>query len=135
MPYQIEWLVEDRVIFNKVSGYLSLSETFQITDGYIELFDASPHDKIHILVDFQEMTGYELNLSGLRQSSDGTLSHNKMGWLIAYGLDATVHPMVRFTFAYVTQFFRTQLRIAQDHAEAVHILKRIDHSFTDTDFG
>ncbi|MFN8371750.1 MAG: hypothetical protein U0694_02590 [Anaerolineae bacterium] len=120
MPYHVQWLAQDRVIFERIWGVFDDNEA-QISDhAIVELLDQSSASVIHLLVDISEVNAC-LSIKAVHQLM--TPRHAKMGWLIVYGANK---PFVRALLMLAIVVFNLRYRVLKDKTQALEFLAGLD---------
>lgn len=122
MPYQIEWLLEKRVLHVKMFGILADEDSAQIgviNSRHLEEGNAP----VHILVD---ITGLEKFPTNLRQNSQymDYLKSPALGWVIVVGLSNNV--LAKFAVSVISQVIHFHLAQRDNMHDALSYLASHD---------
>ncbi|MCA9914745.1 MAG: hypothetical protein KC496_15435 [Anaerolineae bacterium] len=118
MPYRIEWLVTDRVLFVEISGSLTDAEQPVFFQTIADLSIRSPY-QVHLVVD---MTEQKQRLT-IRQATQMALKHpmpRNLGWVVQVG--KLSQPQV-FLSSLIAQFFSVTLYAVDEMDEALAHLR------------
>jgi len=56
MPYQLEWVVPEFVIYETVSGVLTIDEIIDSAKDVADMVASSPRSAVHLIIDDSEVT-------------------------------------------------------------------------------
>lgn len=115
--YTIEWLIEDTVIFLRLSGDLSLADARAI-DAELARLTRAGKPPVHTVADLSELGKFPFDLISTVQINTHAKEPN-IGWIVAYGSPS------RFanTFAQLlAKVARVKFRFAHDKDEALRVL-------------
>ncbi len=125
MPYNVEWLMKDRIFEIHASGVVTLEEMEAYSSTIISMLEQSPYPLIHAIADDAHVESFpRLALF----SKIPWLRHPKMGWLVSYGID---QPVARFVGHTAGQITRLRLRLVKDYDEAIEFLQYVDVTLPD----
>ncbi len=82
MAISMGWLIEDHVLYLKLSGKISLGELENAIENLLILIDQSPTSPIHVFSDLSDMDSIPLDLHGLANVSIKLVNNPKMGWSV-----------------------------------------------------
>ncbi len=121
MPYQIGWLVENRVILMTFTDKLITEDVFAIDKEVIRLFESSPESKVYTLADLTRNTSLPplANLMNKLQSP----KHPKYAFAITYGYS---NSLVRTILLVLVSIFRMKYRNLRTREEALRFLRTIE---------
>lgn len=121
MPYQTSWLVEKRVIYAKLYGYVTEDE---ITAYYHSLADFAKESELllHTLTDSTDMTGMQMSFRELQNMRFNGISN--LGWAILI----SPSKLNRFFASVITQLSNKRGRQFATLEEGLHFLQEIDDS-------
>jgi hypothetical protein len=122
MPYQVDWLVEQRIIELKIIGLFTLAELKEVDAIATEMAQSSAANDIHLLFDLTKMT-YSPPLSAMRSTQ--LLRQSNIRWGINYG---TFNPLFRVMTTPLLKIFGIKQRFFANRAEALRFLQSIDAS-------
>jgi hypothetical protein len=126
MPYQVGWLVENRVIEEKFSGNVSIDDIAGAArEG--NLLTTSAPGKVHLLVDVSAVETFPIDLRLIQATMQPHSQTGKFSWVIVYG---TRNPMLRFVAQVSAQFSMVQIcfRVVDQREHALQILRDLDPS-------
>lgn len=124
MSYQLEWLVEARVLIVRVYGVIeTLEEVRDMQRAYFQL-SKDAQQPIHTIVDILGVERFPLNLRELRELL-GTTDSEKFGLTL---LVVNTNPLLRYTAALMLQLAlpRARLRIFTALNDAIRYLQHAD---------
>lgn len=124
MTYQLEWLVEARVLIVRVYGVIeTLEEVRDIQRAYFQLFKDA-QQTVHTIVDILGVERFPLNLRDLRGLLS-TLDNEQFGLTL---LVVNTNPLLRYTAALMIQLTipRARLRIFTALSDATRYLQHAD---------
>ena len=125
MPFQVEWLIQDRIIHVKYQGDVSQPDITGIT-AEVERFIEAGTAPLYYIADLREIERVSGN--PLKDRRNFTfVSHTKMGYVISCG---HLHPMAAFFAATMRQVLRFQFQYKhfQTFEDGVTFLKHHDPS-------
>jgi hypothetical protein len=103
-PFDIQWLVPDRVLLIRFYGHFSSDNLEKLNDAmthYLNEGDAP----VHVITDNTRLEGFPTNINQLRQSLI-VLRDERWGWMIAVGINA----IVRFLLVVLSATFNLQAK-------------------------
>jgi hypothetical protein len=124
MPYQISWLLQDRVIYARLEGVQTIEEIRQ-ANSELKTFLVVGKPPIHLLLDSRKLEGVPLNLAELRQSTKNVRNPG-VGWVIH--LNNVQSPLLDFLADILAKFLEVRYRRVRTVEEAVAFLKQQDPS-------
>jgi hypothetical protein len=120
MPYEVKWLVEGRVIYQRLYGTITLEEYQEVQKLGQVLFDQRKPPVIHTLVDVMKLE---------KSPSIGEimrLPHPKnpegMGWMVL----SIENALFRFIGSVVAQFVVKNFKLTRNLEEACAFLNHMD---------
>jgi hypothetical protein len=121
MPYSIEWLLENYILYIQFEG-----DTADDISAYdkemLILLETLPHP-VHAVVDVRYVTKF----ASLRnQSRIQSRHHPNSGSVVMVGIN--MHPVIRMFVTIVLSLSNTPLREASDLTQALSILQMMDES-------
>ncbi|MBL8163351.1 MAG: hypothetical protein JNJ61_15295 [Anaerolineae bacterium] len=126
MPYQVGWLVEDRVIEEKFIGNITVDDIANAAQAGNALAASAP-GMVHLLADASDVKTFPIDLRLIQTTMQPHSLAGKFSWVIVYG---TRNPMLRFVAQVSAQFSLVQIRFrVVDHREhALQMLRDLDPS-------
>jgi len=120
MPHQVNWYLENRVIFLSSYGEITDQDLLGVDQPIIDYMNHSDATLVHLIVDAANMTtppSFKV-VSQLKWPK-----HPQYGWAIIIGLK---NPIQRFFVAVATNVFKTRQRMFNTLDEALDFLNEID---------
>jgi len=121
MPYEFEWRIEGRVLYERAYGSFSLEELRQFNEEVTVYVASSTTPPVHLVVD---LTGLETYPTNLREVI-GTMRRRetkKIGWTIII----TEHIVMRFLASMAVQIAGVRLRTFTKVQDAYDFLSEFD---------
>src|SRR4051794_21008942 len=115
MPYEVGWLVENRVIVQRFYGVMELDQFRETVSKTTDMIVAGT-PFVHVVTDMSSVQKFPMNLQAL--SSITGKKHPHMGWFIMVG----ANPLARFTMATLSQIINMRLRGVTTMTEALQFL-------------
>ena len=119
MPYEISWLVDKRVLYTRMYGYVT-GEDLRNNNADMEAFVQDSELLLHTVTDATETTGTDMGLRDL-QSTPFTSVEN-LGW----GIYISPSKMNRFFASVITQLSKKRGRQFETLDEALKFLNEMD---------
>lgn len=119
MPYKVSWLVEKRVLYTRLYGYIT-AEELRSQKAVIETFIAESEHLLHMINDATETTGTDMGLRDLQNMPYASATN--LGWAI-YINPNKLH---RFFASVVTQLSGKRGREYATLDEGLRFLQDID---------
>jgi len=120
MPYEVQWLVEGRVILAELIGDLSPDEMPAFNQLMHQYLDQSDATKVHYIVDTTRIG----KMTGLNPMRTFTFpKHPRMGWTVGVGIS---NPAIRMIGHVASYFFRMRAKEANTVEEGLAFLQRMD---------
>jgi len=119
MPYEISWLVPNRILKMSVSGELIRGEIQEIYKKQMETVREEGEVPVHAIVDASEITNIKIKLneiSGFLDPSGGDL----FGWTII----VTENRFMRFLTAMFSKMTGSNFKTVDTYEEALEILHK-----------
>jgi len=123
MPLQIEWLVEDKVVFAQLSGHFSIDEAKTMVLTGDNMTKESEAALIHTLIDVRKLETYPKNIVQTRNLIQSTVTKKHFGWIVTYG---HIDPLLRFFSSMVFNIFKVRVRSFETREDAIKFLKSVD---------
>ena len=121
MPYQMSWLVEKRVIYAQLYGYVTQEDLAAYYQMMIDLAEESEL-LLHTFTDSSGMTGMKMSFRELQNMTFNGI-HN-LGWAILI----SPSKLNRFFASVVTQLSHKRGRQFETLEEGLHFLQEMDDS-------
>ncbi len=125
MPIQLQWLVQDRVIFGEYSGVITADEFRQAMSQTMTMIESSTMPLVHVIVDNTHVDEYPKSIPVLHDATKDLFSHPRYGWLLVYG---QTDRLSSFFLQVITSLFKVRFRMMQSRADAVAFLQHVDVS-------
>lgn len=123
MPIEITWLVEGRVLYDRITGSPALDEFRAGGRRLAELMLRDDELLVHILLDISAMKRMPTQIGGMSEASRPFMVHPNAGWIIAFG---SSDRMVNLIGTIVSQIFRSRFRFFRSLEEALRFLQEQD---------
>ncbi len=121
MPYEISWLVDKRVIYTRMYGYVT-GEDLRNNNADMQAFVQDSELLLHTITDATETTGTDMGLRDL-QNTQFTSVEN-LGW----GIYISPSKMNRFFAGIITQLNKKRGRQFETLDEALKFLNEMDNT-------
>lgn len=123
MPFEITWLIEKRLVLERLSGVLT-PEELEARILKAKQFLESGQPPVHYVIDMREVEKIPLNLREIRHAAR-LYRHPALGWTVTFGIsNRIIHTLV--TIAAKTIEARYRDFATQD--EAIRFLYSLDPS-------
>ncbi len=122
MPYNVEWLVEGRVMLVTLSGNLDLEAIDRLTETMTEYFNKGQPPLVHQIYDATSIGNFPTNIMEARKFAERYIRHPLVGW----GMIITSNTTIKFIGAVVTGIAKTRSRIFGSMDEAITFLAEMD---------
>lgn len=119
MPYTVSWLVEKRVVYTRMYGFVSGEELVAQNEDMREYIQNSEH-LLHTINDATDTTGTDMNLRDLQKTQFTDVPN--LGWAIYI----SPSKMNRFFASVITQLTNKRGRQFATLEEALHFLQEVD---------
>jgi len=119
MPYEISWLVEKRVLYTRMYGYVT-GEDLRNNNADMATYVLESEQLLHTVTDATETTGTDMGLRDL-QNTQFTSVEN-LGW----GIYISPSKMNRFFASVITQLSKKRGRQFATLDEALKFLNEMD---------
>jgi len=123
MPFEVSWYHNQRVIFWRIWGQVTLEEIAQMGREQQKLLSAGT-PPVHTIANITDVSTFPTDLRLLKEALDG-VNHPNIGWVLAVG---TTTPLKRFITTTATQMVipSVRLRMFNDMIETIEFLRHID---------
>lgn len=128
MAYQIDWLVQDRVIYAKVWAEQTLEEIQESNEAVLQYLNAGT-PLIHIILDDSGLEKTPVNLAQLKGATQ-FLRHESLGWGITIGKTSGT---TKFLTGMLASLFGIRYRRCETLEEALEFLQQRDTTVNWTD--
>lgn len=123
MPYTVDWMVEGRVVLDRLSGEVTMDDIAQTSERITDLMRQGKPPMVHLIV---ELTAVEklpmgIHIGKINQYMMHTKEPN-LGW----SLVVTKSIFLRFLASVATQVARGRYRAFDTFEEAVAFLADVD---------
>jgi len=98
----------------------------EATKIILEMFDSSPHDKIHYVLDITELETLPNDIYDIVKASRPFGNHTELGWLVAYG---SQNRALRLAGKLVSDILRKRVQIFDLQQEAYDFLTNLNPDF------
>jgi hypothetical protein len=122
MPYETFWYVENRVLYERLYGVLTIEELHALSKEALQYFETGT-ERVHVLLDISHLEKYPTNLSQLRSVMVED-KHPRLGWWV---LIAT-NTFIRFIVSALSQVRSIHFRAVSSLDDAIKTLGEIDDS-------
>lgn len=122
MPVDVSWYLEDRIIYSKYSGNITIDDIRNGTQQVKQLvYEGTPlvHNIAHLL----EINNFPKNIRKIRNTVV-RMDNNVIGWTVVINRNK----LLRFIVSTVSQLARARFRIFDNQADAIDFLYRMDSS-------
>ncbi len=121
MSFQINWLVEGRVMLNRLSESVTAEEIVQGTRQAKPLIDSGT-PPVYFIVDVRHMKEFPTKLADFRSVYQEPISDN-LGMVIFYGIH---NRSLNFLATLVTQLVRIKYQVVNNQAEALALVEKTE---------
>lgn len=126
MPYQIRWLVPNKLLIINTYGELTIDDVANMSQESAVMVEESPEIMVHSITDLYKITSYPYNLMELTKAMNKLdLQQNKLGWALMIGIS---NPMLRFIATTLTQLKNYRFRIMDDVDGCFRFLHEVDET-------
>lgn len=127
MPFQVRWLIEDRVLLGQTPSNFQAEDMALLDQMMMSYLEKAPSGQlVHFIGDMTEAT---TSPSLREQRQLGFPKHPNYGWTIMYGLHTK--PIMKMIMSIATQLFQARFREVKDMNEALDFLQYIDTTLPD----
>jgi hypothetical protein len=118
LPLVLNWYPETRLVYQEVSGYLSLEEIVLADRQLLTILDSVEAGSVHILVNSQQLQGIRPGILTLLQEIR-SVRHSHLGCIISMG--SRPKPILR----HLTVTFVKTTGMVSDLKEALQVLEKL----------
>ncbi|MBA3870817.1 MAG: hypothetical protein H0X30_16880 [Anaerolineae bacterium] len=119
MPYAISWLVDKRVLYTRMYGFVTGAD-LDIQKKEMELYIQQSEQLLHMITDATDMTGTNMGLRDLQKMQFASAAN--LGWAIY----VSPNKMNRFFASVVTQLMKKRGREYATLEEGLRFLQDMD---------
>lgn len=124
MRHYQAWLIENKVVYVKFVGEISVEEIGEAFAKSNALVLESEKPPVHFLHNWSEVTNFPKKLSEMRRLTKAVKGDlRRIGWVVAFG---TENRLIRFLGDVFFQLFRIRFRMFRTEKEAISFLRRMD---------
>lgn len=127
MPFQVRWLIEDKVMVFEMTGDVTLDELRQSAQHTVDTLQHFTHP-IHQIIDQTHMESMESNLTEVNRSTRAAANHPMLHSVIVCGV---VHPLPRFVVYVMGKLSRSSSYITETYDDALQLLAQLDPAIAD----
>ena len=121
MPYTMSWLVEKRVLYTRMHGFVT-SEELQAQSREMEAYIHTSEQLLYIITDATDTTGTNMGLRDLQKTQFANTPN--LGWSVYI----SPKKMDRFFASVITQLWKKRSREFATLDEGIRFLQSIDES-------
>ena len=123
MPCEVLWLVENRVIYTRTYGVVSIGEIQQLMAQTKDMMDTGTKF-VHLVANSADIERLTFNLTDLMKSFRGFPSSPNRGW----ALSVSPNVMYRFFSSIAAQMSNSRHRVFSTMEEAIAFLQSVDEA-------
>ncbi len=129
MSAEVKWYVEDRVLYLRIYGIVTLEDIQNLNVTATSLVAASK-SIVHVMVDLSEIERFPTSLATIKEFVKPTSNQQALGWVILFG---TTNPLLRFLASVVTQLAgeNVRMRMLDQLSDALEFLCKQDETLAD----
>ena len=121
MPYAISWLVEKRVLYTRLYGFVT-GEELQAQSHEMEAYVQKSEQLLYIITDGTDTTGTDMGLRDLQKTQFADTPN--LGWSVYI----SPKKMDRFFASVITQLWKKRSREFATLDEGIRFLQSVDDS-------
>ena len=121
MPYKTTWLVEKRVVYTRMYGYVT-SEEMEAYSRELEDFVHASEQLMYIITDATDTTGTNMGLRDLQKTQFADTPN--LGWSVY----VSPKKMDRFFASVITQLWKKRSREFATLEEGIRFVQSVDES-------
>jgi hypothetical protein len=129
MPQALEWLIEDRVLFSRMWGEMTVEELRANSDNGIAMSDAVTHDlPVHTILDGRKMTDIPSmkDMLGIKYKRA-----RNTGWII---MILSTNRLYKFMSSTFLQLVGVHFKIVETWSDAVSMIASADSTLPDLSY-
>lgn len=123
MSIQVHWLLNNKILFRRSHGRITVDQLDEMTAFTVKHMDDSPHQLIHILHDLHD-SHPTISINDARRLLRKVLEHPKLGWIVFYGLR---DKSTQFLLMLLASIFRVQVRFVDTFDVGLSFLQKYEH--------
>lgn len=123
MPYSVDWLIEERVLFTIYEGKMPVEEFIAANKTKLSFVETSTSSRIHLVADMSQLVSVQPSVSELA-STVKVLGHQKVDWILGIGMSQMQGLMLKM-LGYV---FRKRIYAASTKDDALNFLYSVDNT-------
>jgi hypothetical protein len=121
MPYEVSWLVEKRVVYTRIYGFVTGDE-LQAQNRELEGYVHASEQLLYIITDATDTTGTNMGLRDLQKTQFADTPN--LGWSVYI----SPKKMDRFFASVITQLWKKRSREFATLEEGIRFVQSIDES-------
>lgn len=122
MAYELNWMVENRVIYERLSGNITLDEIREV-GKLVSEHVAVGTPLVHLVADLTEVGKFPMNLREINNMFENP-HRERFGWMIGI----TNNQLVRFFGTMIPQLQGARMRMFTSVDEALRFLQSVDET-------
>lgn len=122
MPTETKWLIEGKVIFQRMWGDITIEDIEEMSKISKQLIESSDRHLVHTITDNSEVKSSPPS-NKVRNASKEALQHPRFGWFVIYGQNDRLQ---RFFFQLATSIFNLRTRWFNTREESLNFLAKVD---------
>lgn len=122
MAYELNWLVENKVIEIGIHGEIELDTIEAMSKEILDYIEMSDMPLVHVMIDDEDVTTSIKQIKGVVNVGKA-MNHPRFGWLIIYG---SSNKMFQFMSYLISQISKVRFRRFSTRAEALEFLRTVD---------
>ncbi|MFP4323516.1 MAG: hypothetical protein ACLFTK_13775 [Anaerolineales bacterium] len=130
MPILISWLYEDRIIWLRNSGQMTLDDMFVADASLRGYLDDSTATRVHLIMDNRAVQGWHIAPDELpkARSANQFMAHPRLGWVVMCGMPQGEKRLANFLGTMAAHEQNARLRTFYTVDEALAFLQEVDDS-------
>lgn len=126
MPFHIEWYQQNRVIFEKFFGNVTLDDVRGLNAQSSKMFIAGT-PLIHVIVDLSEVESFPRSMAAIKEAIKSRTTPDRLGWVLIFG---TKNPILKFFVSVIAQVAgdRVRFRLMDTFEQAENFLLEQDQT-------
>jgi len=85
MPYEVSWKIPDKVLYVRAFGAVGSEDVEQITQKMFDIINQSPHDRVHLISDSQDISDYPTNLNAIINAVKPLRQNSQIDLIVTVG--------------------------------------------------
>ena len=123
MPYELNWYVEERVIYGRIWGNINIDTVYSASDDVIKYLDTGK-PLVHLFLDDSQVTNFPTNFYAVRGAAQ-FLTHENLGWSVMVGETNFIR---QFVLPMVTSVAKVRYRRYKTFDESLAFLQEQDQT-------